>query len=67
MLVPGVLYNYIYPQIYFSISSRLVSRLRTVTFFSHPILPATTNTSQVSRIRVKIERAGVWTINRSID
>ena len=51
----------------FSIRSRLVSRLRTVAFFPHPILPATTNTSQVGPIRVKIERAGIWTIDRLID
>ena len=36
----GVLYNYIYPKIFFSISSRLVSQLRTVIFFSSPNPPS---------------------------
>jgi hypothetical protein len=40
MLAPDVLFNYIYPEIFFSIRSRLVSQLRTVVFFSSPNPPS---------------------------
>ena len=64
MLVPGVLYNYIYPKLFFSIRGVSITHRG---LFSSPNPPSNHNTSQVGRIRVKFERAGVWTINRLID